>query len=172
MPRLSPRAEVLRALFARSGNRCAFPGCNAVLVNERNQFVANVCHIEAAEEGGERFNPLQSDEIGAATRICSFSATRTTSRLTRLICTRLSASRRLRPNTNRCLAKSHSRSMKACFTRWLSKWSSIGFMSKHFIAFTWRNQTWRWTSTRMRPSSRSPTLHDPLPKISRQSRAT
>lgn len=62
MPRLSPRAEVLRALFARSGNRCAFPGCNAILVNERNQFVANVCHIEAAEEGGERFNPLQSNE--------------------------------------------------------------------------------------------------------------
>lgn len=62
MSRLSPRADVLRALFARSGNRCAFPGCTAPLINERNQFIAQVCHIEAAEEGGERFNPNQTDE--------------------------------------------------------------------------------------------------------------
>lgn len=62
MPRLPPRTDVLRALFARSGNRCAFPGCTATLVNEKNQFVAQVCHIEAAEESGERYNPDQSDE--------------------------------------------------------------------------------------------------------------
>ena len=62
MPRLPPRTEVLRALFARSGNRCAFPGCTAALVNERNQFIGQVCHIEAAEAGGERYNPVQSDE--------------------------------------------------------------------------------------------------------------
>jgi hypothetical protein len=53
---------VLRALFARSGNRCAFPGCTAPLVNEKNQFIAQVCHIEAAEAGGERFNATQTDE--------------------------------------------------------------------------------------------------------------
>jgi hypothetical protein len=62
MPRLSPRTEVLRALFARSGNRCAFPGCTALLVNVKNQFIAQVCHIESAEPGGERFNPSQTDE--------------------------------------------------------------------------------------------------------------
>lgn len=62
MPRLAPKTAVLRALFARSGNRCAFPGCSAQLVNERNQFIAQVCHIEAADPGGERFNPTQSDE--------------------------------------------------------------------------------------------------------------
>lgn len=62
MPRLPPRTEVLRALFARSGNRCAFPGCTAPLVNERNQFIAQVCHIESAEVGGERFNATQTDE--------------------------------------------------------------------------------------------------------------
>jgi hypothetical protein len=62
MGRLSPKADVLRALFARSGNRCAFPGCTSSLINERNQFIAQVCHIEAAEEGGERFNPRQTDE--------------------------------------------------------------------------------------------------------------
>lgn len=62
MSRLSPKADVLRALFARSGNRCAFPGCTSQLINDRNQFIAQVCHIEAAEEGGERFNPNQTDE--------------------------------------------------------------------------------------------------------------
>lgn len=62
MSRLSPRTDALRALFARSGNRCAFPGCTAPLINERNQFIAQVCHIEAAEDGGERFNKNQTDE--------------------------------------------------------------------------------------------------------------
>jgi hypothetical protein len=62
MSRLAPRSDVLRALFARSGNRCAFPGCTAPVINERNQFIAQVCHIEAAELGGERYNSSQSDE--------------------------------------------------------------------------------------------------------------
>jgi hypothetical protein len=62
MARLPIRIDVLRALFARSGNKCAFPGCTAQLVNEKNLFVAQVCHIEAAEPKGERFNPEQSDE--------------------------------------------------------------------------------------------------------------
>lgn len=62
MPRLAPKTDTLRALFARSGNRCAFPGCTAHLINERNQFIAQVCHIEAAEIGGERYNSAQNDE--------------------------------------------------------------------------------------------------------------
>ena len=62
MPRAAPRTDVLRALFARSGNRCCFPGCTSVLVNERNLFIGQVCHIEAAEAAGERFNPEQSDD--------------------------------------------------------------------------------------------------------------
>ncbi|WP_433861039.1 hypothetical protein [Pseudomonas thivervalensis] len=62
MSRLAPLTSTLRALFARSGNRCAFPGCTAHLINEKNQFVAQVCHIEAAEVGGERYNSKQSDE--------------------------------------------------------------------------------------------------------------
>jgi hypothetical protein len=31
-------------------------------VNERNKFIGQVCHIRAAEQGGERFNEDQSDE--------------------------------------------------------------------------------------------------------------
>ncbi|GAB4532355.1 MAG: hypothetical protein Tsb0014_16750 [Pleurocapsa sp.] len=62
MARLSPKIDVLRALFARSGNQCAFPGCTQSLINQKNQFIGQVCHIEAAMEGGERYNPNSSDE--------------------------------------------------------------------------------------------------------------
>lgn len=62
MARLSPKAETVRALFARSGNQCAFPGCTQPLISDRNQFVGQICHIEAALPGGERYNPAQSDE--------------------------------------------------------------------------------------------------------------
>lgn len=62
MARLPIKTDALRALFARSGNQCSFPGCTAALVNENNQFIAQVCHIEAAETGGERFNTDQTNE--------------------------------------------------------------------------------------------------------------
>lgn len=62
MARLAPKTDVLRALFARSGNQCAFPGCTQSLINDKNKFIAQVCHIEAASEGGERFNPEGNDE--------------------------------------------------------------------------------------------------------------
>lgn len=60
--RLSPTISTLRALFSRSGNRCAFPDCTHILVDEEDLFVGQVCHIEAAEPGGPRYNPSQSDE--------------------------------------------------------------------------------------------------------------
>ncbi|MBE0508693.1 MAG: hypothetical protein IBX50_18575 [Marinospirillum sp.] len=62
MARLSPKTETVRALFARSGNQCAFPGCTQPLINDRNQFIGQICHIEAALPGGERYNHTQSDE--------------------------------------------------------------------------------------------------------------
>lgn len=62
MGRLPPKTDVLRALFARSGNQCAFPGCPQPLINEKNKFIAQVCHIEAASEGGERYNSNGNDE--------------------------------------------------------------------------------------------------------------
>lgn len=52
----------LKRLFALSGNRCAFPGCNRNMIDEDGDVLGQVCHIEAAEEGGERFNPKQSDD--------------------------------------------------------------------------------------------------------------
>jgi hypothetical protein len=62
MARLAPKTDVVRALFARSGNQCAFPGCTQALINEKNKFIAQVCHIEAASKGGERYNPVGNDE--------------------------------------------------------------------------------------------------------------
>lgn len=60
--RLKPTLETIRSLFARSGNRCAFPGCSHPLVDEDDLFVAQICHIEAALPAGQRFNPGQTPE--------------------------------------------------------------------------------------------------------------
>lgn len=62
MARLAPKLETIRALFARSGNQCAFPGCIHPLVNDKQKFIGQVCHIEAAMPEGERYNPEQNDE--------------------------------------------------------------------------------------------------------------
>ena len=60
--RLAPKQEVLRELYIKSGNECAYPGCHNVLVDENGKFVGEVCHIEAAMAGGERFNPNMTNE--------------------------------------------------------------------------------------------------------------
>lgn len=60
--RLTPRPETLRELFLKSGNLCAFPNCAALMMNADGVFIGQVCHIEAAEEGGERFNPDMTNE--------------------------------------------------------------------------------------------------------------
>jgi len=60
--RLAPTRETLRELYLKSGNRCAFPGCKKALFNGKGVFVGQICHIEAAEPGGERFNKKQTNE--------------------------------------------------------------------------------------------------------------
>ncbi|HCU0891629.1 TPA: hypothetical protein OUJ16_005106 [Raoultella ornithinolytica] len=62
MSRLNPKSTTLRTLFLRSGNQCSFPECDVELINSYGHYVGNVCHIEAAEQGGERFNKFQTDE--------------------------------------------------------------------------------------------------------------
>jgi len=62
MARIAPTRETLIALFAKSGNVCAFPGCTHELVTLRNLFVGQICHIEAANPGGQRFNLNSTDE--------------------------------------------------------------------------------------------------------------
>lgn len=60
--RLTPLPETLRELFLKSGNCCAYPGCQRLMMNHDGIFIGQVCHIEAAEDGGERFNPGQTNE--------------------------------------------------------------------------------------------------------------
>lgn len=60
--RLAPTRDTLRELYLKSGNRCAFPGCKKTLFNIKGVFVGQICHIEAAEPGGERFNKKQTNE--------------------------------------------------------------------------------------------------------------
>jgi hypothetical protein len=60
--RLAPKGETLRELFLKSGNLCAFPGCGHLMMNEKGIFIGQVCHIEAEEEGGERFNSAMTNE--------------------------------------------------------------------------------------------------------------
>jgi tetratricopeptide (TPR) repeat protein len=62
MARLEIKDSTLKKLFALTGNRCAFPECTQAVVNEHGDLIAEVCHIEAANEGGPRWNPDQSDE--------------------------------------------------------------------------------------------------------------
>lgn len=57
---LSIKSDVLRRLYLQSGNQCAYPGCTHTMVDENGNFVGQICHIEAAMEGGERFNPQMS----------------------------------------------------------------------------------------------------------------
>jgi hypothetical protein len=56
----------MRTLLVHSGNECAFPKCRRVLVNSRGQWVGEVCHIEAAMPGGERFNSGMTNEARRA----------------------------------------------------------------------------------------------------------
>lgn len=60
--RLTPKTTTLRELYLLSGNCCAFPGCNNPIVNQEGLYVGEVCHIEAAMPGGERFNPNMTNE--------------------------------------------------------------------------------------------------------------
>ena len=52
----------IKRLYALSGNQCAFPDCDVTFVSpEDGTNISNICHIEAAEEGGERYNPNSND---------------------------------------------------------------------------------------------------------------
>ena len=64
MARLQIKRDTYRALFAKSGNLCAFPDRNDEMVTIREVFVGKICHIEAAEPDGPRFNVDSDDEKG------------------------------------------------------------------------------------------------------------
>src|SRR5258708_28294581 len=55
-----PSISDIKMLFARSGNRCAFPKCRAPMaVNET--LTGEVCHIKGVRPGSARYEPGQTD---------------------------------------------------------------------------------------------------------------
>lgn len=60
--RLEPTKGTVFRLGAVSGNNCAYPGCPERMFSPTFMQLGQICHIEAAEEGGPRFNPLMTDE--------------------------------------------------------------------------------------------------------------
>lgn len=55
-----PTKKTLKQLFARSGNVCAFPGCQSPIIESTNVVTGEICHIEAKNCGGPRFNSSQT----------------------------------------------------------------------------------------------------------------
>ena len=60
--RLAPTKATVRNLFGVSGNECAFKGCTQRIIDSDGVIVGQICHIEAAERGGPRFNPCMTNE--------------------------------------------------------------------------------------------------------------
>ena len=64
--RLQPTPTTLRRLYSLSGNLCSynFNGevCGNLLFDKGGQFIGEVCHIEAANKKGQRFNPYMTNE--------------------------------------------------------------------------------------------------------------
>ena len=53
----------LKRLFALSGCECANPSCrNKLIAKDYNSILGEICHIEAANPDGPRYNPSQSDD--------------------------------------------------------------------------------------------------------------
>lgn len=45
-----------KILFGKSGNKCAFPGCDYTLIDENNNIMCEMAHIEAKSDNGPRAN--------------------------------------------------------------------------------------------------------------------
>ena len=55
--------KTIKRLYALSGNQCAFPNCKITLLSSDSEInFSNICHIEAAEPGGQRHNTKSNDD--------------------------------------------------------------------------------------------------------------
>ena len=54
-----PTDATIKRLFARSGNRCAFPKCPVEIV-QGDTLVGEMCQVKAAHPGGPRYDPNQT----------------------------------------------------------------------------------------------------------------
>jgi hypothetical protein len=61
--RRDPTPEAVKQVYALSGNRCAFPGCDVPLVDPTTGGVrGELTHIAGVTPGGPRYDPSQTDE--------------------------------------------------------------------------------------------------------------
>lgn len=61
--RAAIRLATVKRLFARSLNRCAFPGCNSMIVDdESDAMLGEMCHIEGIGKKALRHNKLLTKE--------------------------------------------------------------------------------------------------------------
>lgn len=57
------KPRTVRKLDTLSGNKCAAPGCpRALIARDKESIVSKICHIEAANPKGPRYNPSMSDD--------------------------------------------------------------------------------------------------------------
>ncbi|GHE80148.1 ABC-three component system protein [Thalassotalea profundi] len=54
--------KTIKRLFGLARNKCSFPGCEKEMSDETSALHSNICHIEAAEEGGQRWNSNMTDK--------------------------------------------------------------------------------------------------------------
>ena len=54
--------DVMRLLYAHSGNRCAYPDCTNPIFEDDGQLTGECCHIKAFSPGGPRYDASQTDE--------------------------------------------------------------------------------------------------------------
>lgn len=59
---MEPSLSTLKRLFAASGNRCAFLGCSAPIVEDSGTVTGIICHIKARAPGGPRYDPKQTEQ--------------------------------------------------------------------------------------------------------------
>lgn len=62
MERRDPKPSTLKALFAKSGNQCTFPSCNNPLIDDRNIFIGELCHINSFKKKDARYDPTLTDD--------------------------------------------------------------------------------------------------------------
>ncbi|TFF37712.1 tetratricopeptide repeat protein [Mucilaginibacter psychrotolerans] len=67
MAQTKPTLATIKKLFALSGNRCAFnykgEKCDALIVDQDNDIIGAICHIEAAKKGWARYNESSKDSF-------------------------------------------------------------------------------------------------------------
>lgn len=52
----------IKSLYGRSGNRCAFPGCDYQIITDVGQVRGRICHIKGLRPGSARYDAAQTDK--------------------------------------------------------------------------------------------------------------